>query len=77
MRRYLVVSFFICTFAANLVFVPIKQFFITKSTLYMKKIFLASHLLALCWEACTADCMSFPSKTESLILNYWKGGPTQ
>ena len=36
-----------------------------------------SHLLALRWEACTADCMSFPSKTESLIPNYWKGGPTQ
>ena len=43
----------------------------------MKTRNLASHLLALRWEACTADCMSFPSKTESLIPNYWKGGPTQ
>lgn len=43
----------------------------------MKKIFLANHLLALCWEACTADCMSFPSNPESLIPNNWKGGATQ
>ena len=43
----------------------------------MKLKIMTSHLLALRWEACTADCMSFPSKTESLIPNYWKGGPTQ
>ena len=36
-----------------------------------------SHLLALRWEACTSACMSFPSNPESLIPNYWKGGPTQ
>ena len=41
------------------------------------KISIFSHLLALRWEACTADCVSSPSKTESLIPNYWKGGPTQ
>ena len=43
----------------------------------MKSKSLTCLLLAMRWEACTAGCMSFPSKTESLIPNYWKGGPTQ
>ena len=43
----------------------------------MKTRNLASHLLAMHWEACTADCVSSPSNPESLTLNCQKGGPAQ